>query len=68
MCLPCMLSRSKTIAKSYNKKKEPCKYTLQELLDLNEQVSNTFLTSQINIYRANCNRYNKQIDELFNSL
>jgi len=65
MCLPCMLAKKAN--RTYKKKtlnKLPCKYTLQELLDLNETVTNSYLTSQINIYSKDCNRYNSQIDEL----
>lgn len=56
------------VRKVKSRKYQECKYTLEELQRLALQVTDPYLTSQINIYNADCNRFNTKIDELFKSL
>ena len=71
-CFSCMLRRQEAVKfakrSRVDKNKNECFYSLEELKDLAKQISSNFLTSQINIYKTDCNRFKSQIDELFKRL
>ena len=67
-CLSCNLARQKYEPPSRNRHIVECAYSLEELRELENRITSNFLRSQIAIYNIDCNRYKKQIDELFKRL